>query len=96
MPPSGESLKFLAHDLGNSVYTKYCVRQKHQHQTVEKLGNIYKTYLDLLAKDTKVGKCFTHINTRTLTHFRVLYIFNQEMFLLFFFLMHFPPTLYYF
>ncbi|KAM4574867.1 DNA-directed RNA polymerase, mitochondrial [Fundulus diaphanus] len=54
MPPSGESLKILARDVGNRIYTKYCVRQKHQNQTVEKLGSIYDAYTDLLAKDTKV------------------------------------------
>uniref|UniRef100_A0A8C9Z114 DNA-directed RNA polymerase n=1 Tax=Sander lucioperca TaxID=283035 RepID=A0A8C9Z114_SANLU len=54
LPPSGESLKILASDLGNRVYTKYSVRQKHQNQMVEKLGNIYNGYTDLLAKDTKV------------------------------------------
>ncbi|XP_044056573.1 DNA-directed RNA polymerase, mitochondrial [Siniperca chuatsi] len=54
LPPSGESLKILARDLGNRVYTKYSVRQKHQNQMVEKLGNIYNTYTELLAKDTKV------------------------------------------
>uniref|UniRef100_A0AAX7TAQ7 DNA-directed RNA polymerase n=1 Tax=Astatotilapia calliptera TaxID=8154 RepID=A0AAX7TAQ7_ASTCA len=54
LPPSGESLKILARDLGNRVFTKYCVRQKHQNQTVEKLGSIYNAYTDLLAKDTKV------------------------------------------
>uniref|UniRef100_A0A8C9YZI6 DNA-directed RNA polymerase n=1 Tax=Sander lucioperca TaxID=283035 RepID=A0A8C9YZI6_SANLU len=53
LPPSGESLKILASDLGNRVYTKYSVRQKHQNQMVEKLGNIYNGYTDLLAKDTK-------------------------------------------
>lgn len=56
MPPSGESLKILARDLGNRVYTKYAVRQKQQNQTVEKLGNIYKAYTRLLAKDTEVGE----------------------------------------
>ncbi|XP_036970884.1 DNA-directed RNA polymerase, mitochondrial [Acanthopagrus latus] len=53
MSPSGESLKVLARDLGNRVYTKYCVRQKHQNQILEKLGNIYNAYTELLAKDTK-------------------------------------------
>lgn len=57
MPPSGESLKILARDLGNRVYTKYCVQQKRQNQMVEKLGNIYNTYTKLLAKDTKVETC---------------------------------------
>ncbi|XP_059197973.1 DNA-directed RNA polymerase, mitochondrial [Centropristis striata] len=53
LPPAGDSLKNIANILGNSVYTKYCVRQKHQNQMVEKLGNIYNAYTDLLAKDTK-------------------------------------------
>uniref|UniRef100_A0A3Q3VJ74 DNA-directed RNA polymerase n=1 Tax=Mola mola TaxID=94237 RepID=A0A3Q3VJ74_MOLML len=53
MPPSGEALKILARDLGNRVYTKYSVRQKHENQMLEKLGNIYNAYTDLLAKDTK-------------------------------------------
>uniref|UniRef100_A0A8C2W8E9 DNA-directed RNA polymerase n=1 Tax=Cyclopterus lumpus TaxID=8103 RepID=A0A8C2W8E9_CYCLU len=56
LPPSGESLKILARELGNRVYTKYSVRQKHQSQMVEKLRNIYNSYTDLLAKDTKVDK----------------------------------------
>ncbi|XP_038136706.1 DNA-directed RNA polymerase, mitochondrial isoform X1 [Cyprinodon tularosa] len=55
LPPSGESLKILARDLGNRIYTKYCVRQKQQNQIVEKLGSIYSAYTDLLAKDTKVN-----------------------------------------
>ncbi|XP_018522792.1 LOW QUALITY PROTEIN: DNA-directed RNA polymerase, mitochondrial [Lates calcarifer] len=53
LPPSGESLKILGGDLGNRVYTKYSVKQKHQNQTVEKLANIYSAYTELLAKDTK-------------------------------------------
>ncbi|CAN9500557.1 unnamed protein product [Ophioblennius macclurei] len=54
LPPSGESLKILARDLGHRVFNKYAVRQKRQNQTVEKLGSIYNMYTDLLAKDTKV------------------------------------------
>ncbi|KAL7396271.1 hypothetical protein ABVT39_003255 [Epinephelus coioides] len=53
LPPSGQSLKILAGDLGNRVYTKYTVRQKHKNKIVGKLGNIYNAYADLLAKDTK-------------------------------------------
>ncbi|XP_062251942.1 DNA-directed RNA polymerase, mitochondrial [Platichthys flesus] len=53
LPPSGDSLKILAGDLGNRIYTKYSVRQKHQNQMVEKLSKIYCSYTDLLAKDTK-------------------------------------------
>nr|XP_057929903.1 DNA-directed RNA polymerase, mitochondrial isoform X2 [Doryrhamphus excisus] len=53
MPPSGESLLILAKDLGSRVYTKYTVQQKYRSQILEKLGNIYNTYTDVLAKDTK-------------------------------------------
>ncbi|XP_072245864.1 DNA-directed RNA polymerase, mitochondrial [Leuresthes tenuis] len=54
LPPTGESLKTLASDLGNRVYTKYSVQQKQQNQMVEKLRNIYNAYTELLAKDTKM------------------------------------------
>ncbi|KAM4738485.1 DNA-directed RNA polymerase, mitochondrial [Anableps anableps] len=54
LPPSGQSLKILARDLGNRIYTKYCVRQKYHNQAVEKLESIYNAYTDLLAKDTQV------------------------------------------
>lgn len=56
LPPTGEALKILARELGNRVYTKYCVRQKQKNQMVEKLGNIYNAFTDVLAKDTKVEK----------------------------------------
>lgn len=56
MPPSGESLKILARDLGNRVYTKYAIRLKHQSKMLEKLGNIYNAYTGLLAKDTEVSR----------------------------------------
>lgn len=60
LPPSGESLKILAQDLGNRVYTKYAVRQKHQNKMLEKLSNIYNAYTELLAKDTQVNKSLCH------------------------------------
>lgn len=56
MPPSGESLKILARDLGNRVYTKYAIRLKHQSKMLEKLGSIYSAYTRLLAKDTEVTR----------------------------------------
>lgn len=56
LPPSGESLKILARDLGSRVYTKYSVRQKHQNQMLDKLSAIYNKYTRVLAKDTKVIK----------------------------------------
>lgn len=56
MPPSGEALKILAREVGGRVYSKYSVLQKYRNQEVEKLGNIYNAYTELLAKDTKVEK----------------------------------------
>lgn len=53
MPPSGESLKILARDLGSRVYTKYSVRQKQQNQMVQKISSLYSSYTDILAKDTE-------------------------------------------
>lgn len=55
LPPSGESLKIFARDLGSRVYTKYSVRQKEQNQMVQKICNIYTSYTDILAKDTEAA-----------------------------------------
>ncbi|XP_056132232.1 DNA-directed RNA polymerase, mitochondrial [Lampris incognitus] len=52
MTPSGETLKILARELGSRVYNKYAIRLKEHNQVVEKLGNIYSAYIDLLAKDS--------------------------------------------
>lgn len=54
MPPSGESLKIMARDLGSRVYTKYSVRQKRQNHMVQKITSIYSSYMDILAKETEV------------------------------------------
>lgn len=75
MPPSGESLKILGRDLGNRVYTKYCVQQKCRNQTVEKLGSIYNTYTELLAKDTEVEKCLQPSQHTQAVHFEPWWIF---------------------
>lgn len=56
MPPSGEALRILAGNLGNRVYTKYAIALKHRNKKLEKLGNIYKAYAGMLAKDTEVTK----------------------------------------
>ncbi|KAM6963404.1 LOW QUALITY PROTEIN: DNA-directed RNA polymerase, mitochondrial [Aplochiton taeniatus] len=53
LPPSGESLHILAKELGHRVHTKFCVYLKGHCQIVDKLGNLYNHYVDLLAKDTK-------------------------------------------
>ncbi|XP_027025575.2 DNA-directed RNA polymerase, mitochondrial isoform X1 [Tachysurus fulvidraco] len=53
LPPSGESLLFLAKELGNRVHNMYCIQQKSHSQIVKKLGNIYNSYAKLLGKDTE-------------------------------------------
>ncbi|XP_060797384.1 DNA-directed RNA polymerase, mitochondrial [Neoarius graeffei] len=53
LPPSGESLLLLAKELGNRVQNVYCIQQKSHSQIVEKLGNIYNSYVKLLGKDTE-------------------------------------------
>uniref|UniRef100_A0AAV2L0R0 DNA-directed RNA polymerase n=1 Tax=Knipowitschia caucasica TaxID=637954 RepID=A0AAV2L0R0_KNICA len=54
MPPSGESLKIMARDLGSRIYTKYSVRQKQQNHMMDKMSSIYSSYADILAQDTEV------------------------------------------
>lgn len=53
--PTGLTLTAYASSLGTRVYTKYCVLRKQQNQMVQKLGNIYKRYAQLLANNTQVG-----------------------------------------
>ncbi|XP_053369453.1 DNA-directed RNA polymerase, mitochondrial [Clarias gariepinus] len=53
LPPSGDSLLFLAKELGNRVHNVYCIQQKSHSQIVEKLGKIYNSYVELLGKDTE-------------------------------------------
>ncbi|XP_048108614.1 DNA-directed RNA polymerase, mitochondrial isoform X2 [Alosa alosa] len=52
LPPSGESLLFIAKELGNRVYNKFCIRQKAHSQMVDKLARVYSSYTSLLAQDT--------------------------------------------
>lgn len=54
LSPSGESLLFMAEEMGNRVHNLYCIRQKSHSQMIEKLGSIYSSYAELLANDTKV------------------------------------------
>ncbi|TSK53675.1 DNA-directed RNA polymerase, mitochondrial [Bagarius yarrelli] len=53
LPPSGDSLLFLARELGSRVQTMYCIQQKSHSQIVKKLGNIYDSYVKLLGKNTE-------------------------------------------
>ncbi|KAK1805942.1 hypothetical protein P4O66_012981 [Electrophorus voltai] len=53
LPPSGESLLIMAREMGTRVYNIYGIRQKKRSQLVNKLSRIYRSYAELLAKDTK-------------------------------------------
>ena len=77
LPPSGDSLKILAGDLGSRVYTKYSVLQKQQNQMVEKLGKIYCSYTDLLAKDTKVDTFYVSSRCSRCI-FELMLLFNLQ------------------
>ncbi|XP_051765316.1 DNA-directed RNA polymerase, mitochondrial isoform X1 [Ctenopharyngodon idella] len=55
LSPSGESLLFMAEEMGNRVHNLYCIRQKSHSQMIEKLGSIYSSYAELLANDTKTN-----------------------------------------
>ncbi|XP_031430295.1 DNA-directed RNA polymerase, mitochondrial isoform X1 [Clupea harengus] len=52
MQPSGESLLYIAKELGNRVHNKFCIRQKAHSQMADKLAQIYSSYAELLAQDT--------------------------------------------
>lgn len=58
LSPSGESLLIMAEEMGSRVHNMYCIRQKSHSQMTEKLGNIYGSYAELLAHDSKVGSIF--------------------------------------
>ncbi|XP_063057462.1 DNA-directed RNA polymerase, mitochondrial [Engraulis encrasicolus] len=51
LPPSGETLLFMARELGSRIQNKFCIRQKVHSQMVDKLAVIYSQYVDLLAED---------------------------------------------
>ncbi|KAL2089920.1 hypothetical protein ACEWY4_014608 [Coilia grayii] len=51
LPPSGETLLFMAKELGSRVQNKFCIRQKVHSQMVDKLAQIYGLYVELLAAD---------------------------------------------
>ncbi|XP_051549108.1 DNA-directed RNA polymerase, mitochondrial-like isoform X2 [Myxocyprinus asiaticus] len=55
LSPSGESLLVMAEEMGTRVHNMYCIRQKSHSQMIEKLGNIYSSYAELLANDTKTS-----------------------------------------
>ncbi|XP_042335589.1 DNA-directed RNA polymerase, mitochondrial isoform X2 [Sceloporus undulatus] len=53
LPPQGESLLILARELGTKVYNKYIIQKKSRSHLVEKIKDIYESYVQLLAKDTQ-------------------------------------------
>ncbi|XP_056112408.1 DNA-directed RNA polymerase, mitochondrial [Rhinichthys klamathensis goyatoka] len=66
LSPSGESLLFMAEEMGNRVHNLYCIRQKIHSQMIEKLRSIYSSYAELLANDTKTNgmlprECWTSL-----------------------------------
>ncbi|NP_001394724.1 DNA-directed RNA polymerase, mitochondrial isoform 5 precursor [Mus musculus] len=66
LPAQGEPLIQLAHNLGLRVLNRHLVKQKQVTNHVQKLGQRYSQYLQLLASDTQVGilkphPAFTHL-----------------------------------
>ncbi|CAH6779348.1 Polrmt [Phodopus roborovskii] len=55
LPAQGEPLLHLAHDLGLRVINRHLVKQKQVTKHVQKLGQHYSQYLQLLASDTQIG-----------------------------------------
>nr|XP_055073574.1 DNA-directed RNA polymerase, mitochondrial [Misgurnus anguillicaudatus] len=55
LSPSGESLLVMAEEMGTRVHNMYCIRQKSHSQMTEKLRNIYSSYAELLANDSKIN-----------------------------------------
>ncbi|XP_006898086.1 PREDICTED: DNA-directed RNA polymerase, mitochondrial [Elephantulus edwardii] len=54
LPPQGESLISLAHELGMRTFNRHMVQRKQQEQQVQALQKRYSQYLRLLASDTQV------------------------------------------
>ncbi|XP_023376242.1 DNA-directed RNA polymerase, mitochondrial, partial [Pteropus vampyrus] len=55
LPPQGESLLFLAQQLGLRVFNRHVVQRKRLTQEVRELERRYFKYLHLLASDTQVA-----------------------------------------
>ncbi|XP_020649818.3 DNA-directed RNA polymerase, mitochondrial [Pogona vitticeps] len=53
LPPVGESLTTIAHELGNKIYARYLIQKKIHSRLLGKIESIYGRYVQLLAKDTK-------------------------------------------
>ncbi|XP_014814059.1 PREDICTED: DNA-directed RNA polymerase, mitochondrial [Calidris pugnax] len=51
LSPQGESLAVLARELGSKVYNRYVTQRKLRSRQLEKVQEVYKDYIHLLAKD---------------------------------------------
>ncbi|NWV72415.1 RPOM protein, partial [Malurus elegans] len=53
LSPQGESLAVLARELGSKVYDRYIIQRKLRSCQLEKVQEVYKNYVQLLAKDSQ-------------------------------------------
>uniref|UniRef100_A0A7M4F9I4 DNA-directed RNA polymerase n=1 Tax=Crocodylus porosus TaxID=8502 RepID=A0A7M4F9I4_CROPO len=60
LPPQGEMLAVVAKELGSKVYSKYMLQKKVCSQVLDKVQKVYKDYVHLLARDTKIGLIKPH------------------------------------
>ncbi|KAM6332267.1 DNA-directed RNA polymerase, mitochondrial isoform 2-T2 [Alca torda] len=56
LSPQGESLAVLARELGSKVYNRYITQRKLHSGQLEKVQEVYKNYIHLLAKDSQPDK----------------------------------------
>ncbi|XP_063213720.1 DNA-directed RNA polymerase, mitochondrial [Chroicocephalus ridibundus] len=56
LSPQGESLAVLARELGSKVYNRYITQRKLRSGQLEKVQEVYKNYIHLLAKDSQPDK----------------------------------------
>ncbi|NXP91660.1 RPOM protein, partial [Passerina amoena] len=53
LSPQGESLAVLARELGSKVYDRYIIQRKLRSGQLEKVQQVYESYIQLLAKDSQ-------------------------------------------
>ncbi|NXX12882.1 RPOM protein, partial [Podargus strigoides] len=53
LSPQGESLAVLARELGSKVYNRYITLRKVHSRQLEKVQEVYKDYIHLLARDSQ-------------------------------------------
>ncbi|XP_008835434.1 DNA-directed RNA polymerase, mitochondrial isoform X2 [Nannospalax galili] len=58
LPPQGQPLLFLAHNLGLRVLNRHLVQQKQGGSYVQELSQHYSKYLQLLAANTQVSSSY--------------------------------------